>query len=132
MPLLSRFSHVVAHPGTVLAVILLVWWELHVQEPVINFRILRNVSLSTGSALGLLFGIAFFGTTFSLPALRQNLLRYSAFQSGLVLLPRTNTLLVSMLVVGWNRRATMLAYDDLASIFGLMFLGSLPVLFLLS
>jgi DHA2 family multidrug resistance protein len=86
---------------TILALVLLVLWELHVKEPVINFRVLRNISLSIGSVLGLLFGIAFFGTTFSLPALTQNLLGYSALQSGLVLLPRAVTLFLTMPLAGW-------------------------------
>ena len=51
--------------------------------------------------MGLLFGVALFGTTFSLPQLTQRLLRYPAYQAGLVLLPRAITLFLAMPLVGW-------------------------------
>ena len=50
--------------------------------------------------MGLLFGVAFFGTTFSLPQFTQRLLHYPAYQAGLVLLPRAIMLFVTMPLVG--------------------------------
>jgi DHA2 family multidrug resistance protein len=85
---------------TLLALASLIWWELVATEPIVNFRVLRNVPLSVGSSMGLLFGVAFFGTTFSLPQLTQQLLHYSAYQSGLVLLPRAIMLFLIMPLVG--------------------------------
>jgi len=90
--------------GTILCTattIALILWELHTTEPVVNLRILRNVPLSVGSAVGLLFGIALFGTTFILPQFTQDLLGYPAFEAGLVLAPRALTLLLFMPVAGW-------------------------------
>jgi MFS transporter, DHA2 family, multidrug resistance protein len=90
--------------GTVLTIatlISLVVWELRVREPIVNVRVLRNTALSVGSGVGFLFGIAFFGTTFSLPQLTQHLLHYPAYQAGLVLLPRMITLFFVMPIVGW-------------------------------
>ncbi|MEJ2040039.1 MAG: DHA2 family efflux MFS transporter permease subunit, partial [Desulfosarcinaceae bacterium] len=66
----------------------LIYWELKTSEPVVNFRILRNLALSLGSFMGVVFGISLFGTTFILPQFTQNLLGYPAFQAGLVLAPR--------------------------------------------
>src|SRR5262245_65013161 len=57
--------------GTVVTVVTLtslVVWELCAREPIINFRVLRNIPLSVGAGVGLLFGLALYGTTFSLPA----------------------------------------------------------------
>jgi MFS transporter, DHA2 family, multidrug resistance protein len=85
----------------VLMLITLVFWELHTKEPIINFRVLRNIPLSIGAGMGLLFGVVLFGTTFSLPQLTQRLLRYPAYQAGLVLLPRAITLFLFMPVAGW-------------------------------
>ncbi|MBU0992527.1 MAG: DHA2 family efflux MFS transporter permease subunit [Proteobacteria bacterium] len=82
------------------ALVGLVFWELKNPEPIINFRILKNISLSLGSAMGIIFGIALFGTTFILPQFTQNLLGYPAFQAGLVLAPRALMLLICMPVVG--------------------------------
>ena len=78
----------------------LVYWELKIPEPVINFRILGNLSLTLGCAIVLIFGIALFGTTFILPQFTQELLGYPAFQSGLVLAPRAFMLLIFMPIVG--------------------------------
>jgi DHA2 family multidrug resistance protein len=86
---------------TLLTLTALVFWELRSKEPIINFRVLRNIPLSIGAGMGLLFGVVLFGTTFSLPQLTQRLLRYPAYQAGLVLLPRAITLFLAMPVVGW-------------------------------
>lgn len=85
---------------TIVALTTLVFWELSVQEPIVNFRVLRNIPLSVGAAMGFLFGIAFFGTTFSLPQFTQRLLHYPAYQAGLVLLPRAIMLFLIMPLVG--------------------------------
>ena len=82
------------------ALLLLVYWELKTPEPVINFRILRDIPLSLGCVMGLIFGIALFGTTFILPQFTQTLLGYSAFDAGLVLMPRALMMLLCMPLVG--------------------------------
>jgi DHA2 family multidrug resistance protein len=90
--------------GTVITALLLtslVVWELCVRDPIVNVRVLRHIPLSVGSGVGFLFGIAFFGTTFSLPQLTQRLLGYPAYQAGLVLLPRMITLFLTMPIIGW-------------------------------
>jgi DHA2 family multidrug resistance protein len=89
--------------GTVIcvgALIALIYWELKTAEPVINLRILRNLPLTLGSAMGIIFGVALFGTTFILPQFTQDLLGYPAFQAGLVLAPRAFMLMLCMPVVG--------------------------------
>ena len=86
---------------TVVMLTTLVFWELRTKEPIVNFRVLRNIPLSIGAGMGLLFGVALFGTTFSLPQLTQHLLHYPAYQAGLVLLPRAITLFLGMPLVGW-------------------------------
>ncbi len=95
-------SHMIVM-GTILcaaSLIALVYWELKIPEPIVNFRILRNLSLALGSVIVLIFGIALFGTTFILPQFTQELLGYPAFQSGLVLAPRAIMLMISMPIVG--------------------------------
>ncbi|MGE0711679.1 MAG: DHA2 family efflux MFS transporter permease subunit [Planctomycetota bacterium] len=81
--------------------VLLLVWELMTDEPIVDLRLLRNVPLAVGSAMGLVFGLALFGTTFILPQFTQELLGYSAFQSGLVLLPRAIALFICMPLAGW-------------------------------
>jgi MFS transporter, DHA2 family, multidrug resistance protein len=78
----------------------LVFWEFRSEQPVVNFRILRDLPLSLGSFMGIVFGIALFGTTFILPQFTQQLLGYPAFEAGMVLAPRAVMLLICMPVVG--------------------------------
>ena len=90
--------------GTVIAVIVLialVFWELRAREPVVDVRLLRDVPLSVGSLIVLIFGIGLFGTTFLLPQFTQELLGYTAYDSGLVLFPRAISLFLFMPLVGW-------------------------------
>ncbi len=84
----------------VFSLIGLIYWELKTPEPVVNLRILKNVPLATGSVVGIIFGIALFGTTFILPQFTQNLLGYPAFEAGLVLAPRAFMLMLFMPIVG--------------------------------
>lgn len=95
------------------ATLALLWWEMKIPEPVIKFRVLKNLPLSIGSAMGIIFGVALFGTTFVLPQFTQNLLGYPAFKAGLVLAPRAAMLMLFMPIVGrlYNRvDARMLAF----------------------
>jgi DHA2 family multidrug resistance protein len=78
----------------------LLYWEMKIGEPVVNFRILRNLTLSLGSFMGIVFGIALFGTTFILPQFTQELLGYPALEAGLILAPRAVMLLICMPIVG--------------------------------
>jgi DHA2 family multidrug resistance protein len=78
----------------------LILWEFRSDQPVVNFRILRDLPLSLGSFMGIVFGIALFGTTFILPQFTQQLLGYPAFEAGLILMPRAVMLLICMPVVG--------------------------------
>jgi DHA2 family multidrug resistance protein len=90
--------------GSVIALVALaalIFWEFRDREPVVNIRLLRNVPLSVGSSIGLIFGIGLFGTTFLLPQFTQDLLGYTAYDSGLVLFPRAISLFLIMPVVGW-------------------------------
>jgi DHA2 family multidrug resistance protein len=86
---------------TFVAFITFILWELHVSEPVINIRLLRNVPLAAGSAIGLVFGVTLIGTTFILPQFTQSLLGYPAYQSGLVVMPRALSLFMLMPVAGY-------------------------------
>ncbi len=105
----------------------LVVWELYVEEPVIHFRLLKNVPFTAGTCLGLLFGITLFGSVFILPLFLQRLQGYSVMDSGILQLPRTLIMLVvtpiigrlyniidSRLLVGFGIVLMMLGYLDMA------------------
>ena len=89
---------------TGLAAVALLLWELRVSEPIINLRLLRNVPLTLGCSMGLVFGIGLYSTTFILPQFTQELLGYPAFEAGMVLFPRAITLFLIMPIAGWLYR----------------------------
>lgn len=78
----------------------LVVWELINKEPIINFRLFRNLRLSIGSGLGSIIGFALFGSTFLLPQMTQEVLGYPAFRAGMVLFPRAASMFLIMPLVG--------------------------------
>jgi len=79
---------------------LVVWEMFFTDEPVVDFRLFRNVPLRVGCGLGVVIGFALFGSSFLLPQLTQELLHYPAYQAGLVLMPRALTMLLAMPIVG--------------------------------
>lgn len=85
---------------TVCAAVGLVLWELHTPEPIIDFRLLKNVRLSAGAAVGMVIGFALYGSSFTLPQWTETLLGYPAYQAGLVLLPRALMMFALMPLVG--------------------------------
>ncbi|HET8653921.1 MAG TPA: DHA2 family efflux MFS transporter permease subunit [Longimicrobiaceae bacterium] len=69
------------------ALIALVWHELTTEHPIVDFRVLKNPQLAAGVMLAFLLGVSLYATIFVLPVYLQTLLGYSAWQTGLVLLP---------------------------------------------
>jgi MFS transporter, DHA2 family, multidrug resistance protein len=82
------------------ALVSLIIWELMSNEPVIDFRLFRNLQLSVGSGIGAIVGFALYGSSFLLPQFTQELLSYPAYQAGLVLMPRALAMLIAMPIIG--------------------------------
>jgi DHA2 family multidrug resistance protein len=95
-------SHLVVTGSIVAGVSLLalVIWEVTSPEPVINFRLFANKGLAVGSTYGSVVSFAVFGSSFILPNLVEGLFGYPAFQAGMVMIPRSLTMLVMMPLVG--------------------------------
>lgn len=83
-----------------LALLGLVIWEVISPEPVINFRLFHNKGLALGSSYGSMVSFAVFGSSFILPNLVEGLFGYPAFQAGLIMIPRSLTMLLMMPLVG--------------------------------
>ncbi|HEX5003722.1 MAG TPA: DHA2 family efflux MFS transporter permease subunit [Gemmatimonadales bacterium] len=87
------------------ALLLFIWHELRTAHPVVNLRILANRQLATGVVFGLLLGFALYSSVFALPVFLQNLLGYTAWDTGRVILPGALASAVTMAVAGrLNRR----------------------------
>ncbi len=82
------------------SLVMFVTHELYVDQPIVNLRVLSNRSFSTGTAIGAILGVVLFSTLFLLPLYMQEFLRYNAMQTGLALMPRSITMLITIPIVG--------------------------------
>ncbi|MGH9771629.1 MAG: MFS transporter, partial [Candidatus Acidiferrales bacterium] len=90
--------------ATVIAVVCLVAlviWELKIDHPVIELRLLKERNFVISTFMMFILGLVLYGTTVLLPILLQTLMGYTAMQSGLVLLPGGLVLLLVLPLVGW-------------------------------
>jgi len=95
----STFIVVVAVLALV-ALTALVLWELRVEEPIVNLRVLKNLPFVGGVSMGLIFGLTTFGSIFILPLFLQQLQGYSVLDSGLIQMPRMLIVLAIAPVAG--------------------------------
>ncbi|HLW55214.1 MAG TPA: DHA2 family efflux MFS transporter permease subunit [Candidatus Angelobacter sp.] len=80
--------------------ILFVIRELRVQHPVVNLRIFKNGTYSTGVFLMTVLGFVLYGSTVLLPVWLQTIMGYSAMEAGLAMLPRGLGSFLFMPIVG--------------------------------
>ena len=74
--------------------------ELRTDHPLVDLRVLRDRNLAVGSFLIGLIGIVIYGTVTLLPLFLQDLLGYTAYDSGLAVSPRGIGALFSLLIAG--------------------------------
>jgi MFS transporter, DHA2 family, multidrug resistance protein len=75
-------------------------WELRVDHPIVNLRILLDRNIAIGSLLLFLVGAILYGTTAMLPLFLQNLLSYTSLQAGLVMSPRGFGAILGSIIAG--------------------------------
>ena len=78
----------------------LVFRELRIAHPVVNFRPLGERNLAASSIIIFCAYVVLYGASISLPSLLQSLFGYDAFVSGLVMSPSGVFSILVMLVVG--------------------------------
>jgi len=74
--------------------------ELTAVAPVIDLRMFRDPTFASGTAIGGVVFAMLMGSMFLLPVFTQELMHFSATQSGVVLLPRTIAMMVASPLVG--------------------------------
>lgn len=62
-------------------------WELWVDQPVVNLRVLKSKTLAVAAILTFVLGFGLFVSVFVVPVFAQRLLGFTATQTGLLLLP---------------------------------------------
>ncbi len=76
-------------------------WELNVKEPIVDLHVLSDRNFAVGIILAMVYGITLYGTLVMLPLFLQNLMGYTALDSGLAITPRGMGALVSTAFAGW-------------------------------
>lgn len=108
----------------------LVWWELHVEFPVINLRVLKSTTLSISAIMTFVLGFGLFSAVFVFPLYAQRIIGYSAFQTGTMLLPGTlmaaliSPFLGKMLQSGLRPQYLIIIGFLFSAIFGYLMSGS--------
>ncbi|HUI43036.1 MAG TPA: DHA2 family efflux MFS transporter permease subunit [Terriglobia bacterium] len=88
---------------TLLAVVTLAAFVLHelwTRHPVVNLRVFKNRSYSTGVFMMAILGVGLYGSTVLIPLVLQTLLGYPAVQAGIAMAPRGFGSFIAMPVVG--------------------------------
>ena len=75
-------------------------YELRTKDPVVNLRVFRERTYTTGVFLMSLLGVALYGTTVMIPLIMQTLLGYPAIRAGIAMAPRGFGSFVAMPLVG--------------------------------
>lgn len=84
----------------VVALMFFLNWELTVDEPVVELRVLANRNFAIAAFMITVVGAVLYGSVTVLPLFLQNLLGYPAFDSGMAVAPRGMGAFVSMLLIG--------------------------------
>lgn len=95
----TTYIVVLAFVAVIVGLIFL-WRELSTDHPVVNLRILRHRSFSLGIVTTLLFGLGMFGSVFVYPLMFQNLLGFTAEQTGFITIPSAVTTILMMPIIG--------------------------------
>jgi DHA2 family multidrug resistance protein len=107
----------------ILGVLLFVWHELRTRHPIVDLRILKNRQLTAGVVFGAALGVALYASIFALPIYLQQILGYSAWETGKVILPGAIASAVTMGVMGRLATKIDLRYSIVAGV--LLFLWSM-------
>ena len=83
-----------------IALVLFIWRELTTTKPAVNIKVLRHRSLAAGSLYSAILGMGLYGALFAVPIFAQNVLNYTAMQTGMLLFPGALAAGIMMPVLG--------------------------------
>ncbi|MEA2601370.1 MAG: transporter, family, multidrug resistance protein [Acidobacteriota bacterium] len=84
----------------VLSLAAFIWRELTIDHPIVDLKVLKDRSLAVGTFFTFIMGFGLYASVFIFPVFAQNLLGFTAMQTGLILLPGSLATAVMMPVVG--------------------------------
>jgi DHA2 family multidrug resistance protein len=79
---------------------LFVWWELKVEDPIINVRLFKDRIVSCGTLLMAMVGFFLYAVVFILPIFVTSTLHYDATQTGILFIPGALVTVFMMPIVG--------------------------------
>jgi MFS transporter, DHA2 family, multidrug resistance protein len=82
------------------ALIVFIWKMVRDRHPLVDLRVFKHSSFTIGNVLGIISGFGLYGTALILPLFFQTILNFTAFDTGLALLPGALSTAVSMLIIG--------------------------------
>lgn len=77
-----------------------IWRELTYKNPIVELRVLKNGNLRIGTIMSFILGFGLYGSTFIIPLYTQSLLGWTAYQSGMLMIPASLTTAFMMPIVG--------------------------------
>jgi len=83
-----------------ISIYLFIWRELVVKKPIVELRVLKDANLRVGTILSFIMGFGLYGSTFIIPLYTQNNLGWTAYQSGLLMVPSSLTTAFMMPIIG--------------------------------
>ncbi len=86
--------------GAVAALVLFMARELIIDHPVVQLRVFKDRTYSTGVFLMSMLGVGLYGTTVLIPLILQTLLGYPALRAGIAMAPRGLGSFIAMPIVG--------------------------------
>lgn len=99
--------------------LLFIWREMTAESPILNLKLLRYHRFGIGAFFAFMRGFGQYGSLFIIPVFCQNLLGYTAEQTGLLLLPGSLASGIMMPVVGQMMKKIRISPIVLAA-FGFM------------
>jgi len=81
-------------------IVCFIWHELRTAHPMVDLRVLKNRQLAVGVTFGALLGFALYSSVFALPVFLQNLLGYTAWDTGKVIPPGAIASAIAMASMG--------------------------------
>ena len=85
---------------TVLSLLILLFVELSHPHPIVNLRLFKDISFSSGNFIMFIVGFCLYGSIVMIPLFLQTLMGYNATMAGMVLAPGGVATLVAMPFVG--------------------------------
>jgi DHA2 family multidrug resistance protein len=85
---------------SIVSLVVFVIKSLRDRYPIVDLQVFKFRSFCVGSFLGIIMGFGLYGTALILPLFFQTLLGFTAFDTGLALMPGAFATAVSMLIIG--------------------------------